>query len=367
MKPIYFSGLNGLRAIAALGVLFTHITQGMYLFGLNPHIFGNEHGGNIAIHRIALYCVSIFFGISGFLITYLLLQEKKIGEINIKKFYMRRILRIWPLYYLYLILSIISLFILKIDFDKQQLFFYIFLMANIPFLLGKAIPFITHYWSLGVEEQFYLFWPNFIKRTKHILLASTALFVVIMLFKLIFYFTASKYAYSSTMYFFIDSSRFQCMLIGAISAILYFDKYKLFISIATHLITQIFSWCIIVLMFVNKYKFSYFISHELMTFVTCMIIISQIEQKNRIINLEHKIFDFFGKISYGIYVIHPLVAIWISKIVVFKSNNVINYIVIYILCISLTVILSYISYEFFEKRFLRIKNKYTTIESKSTM
>lgn len=280
---------------------------------------------------------------------------------------MRRILRIWPLYYLYLILSIISLFILKIDFDKQQLFFYIFLMANIPFLFGKAIPFITHYWSLGVEEQFYLFWPNFIKRTKHILVVSIMLFLVIMLLKLFFYFTASKYTFNSTMYFFIDSSRFQCMLIGAISAILYFNQNKLFINIAIHFVTQIFSWSIIVLMFLNKYKFSYFISHELMTFVTCMIIISQIEQKNRIINLEHKIFDFLGKISYGIYVIHPLVAIWISKLIVFKNNNVINYFIVYIVCITTTILLSYISYEYFEKKFLKIKNKYTTIESKSTM
>ncbi len=362
MKPIYFSGLNGLRAIAAIGVLFTHITQGLHLFGLNQHIFGIAHGGNIAIHRIALYYVSIFFGISGFLITYLLLEEKKTGNIDIKKFYIRRILRIWPLYYLYLLISLIAAYFLHYEYDKTQLFFYIFLLANIPFLLGNTIPLITHYWSLGVEEQFYLFWPNFVKRVQNILKASVLLFLFILFLKFIFYFIAVKYKYG-VLYFFLDSSRFQCMLIGAIAAILYHQKNKIFINFSTHILVQLFSWSILILMFLNKYRFSYFFSHELITIITCFIIIAQIEQKNRIFILENKLFDALGKISYGIYVIHPLVAVLLSKFLYFENNSTQNYIIVYSMCMLSTIILSYLSYHYFEKQFLKLKTKYTTVQS----
>src|SRR5689334_11784431 len=109
MRPVlHFSGLNGLRAIAALSVLFGHTTMGLSSFGLNPFIFGQYSDGTPTTTLLAPFAVSIFFALSGFLITYLLLEEKRTTEINIKNFYTRRILRIWPLYYLYLIISILT-------------------------------------------------------------------------------------------------------------------------------------------------------------------------------------------------------------------------------------------------------------------
>lgn len=365
MKPIYFPGLNGLRAIAAIGVLFVHITQGLSLFGLDATIFGSTPSDAIAIHRIALYAVSIFFGISGFLITYLLLEEKQNGSINIKNFYIRRVLRIWPLYYAYLILTLITNFIFDVTYDKTQLFFYIFLLANIPFVLGKAIPFVTHYWSLGVEEQYYLFWPNFVKRIKHLFLGSLILFLVFMLAKLIFYLLANNPFYEK-LYYVLDANRFQCMLIGALFAIVYHQKNKYFLRFVTVLPSQLLAWFVFILVFTNQFRISYFLSHEIITTATCIIIVGQIEQKNRIINLENKIFDFLGKISYGIYVIHPLIAIYLSKILYFNSNDVINYVMVYVICISLTILVSYLSYNFFEKRFLKLKDNFTTVKSISS-
>src|SRR4051812_16240676 len=102
-KVLHFSGLNGLRAIAAIAVVFAHTTTGLYSFGLDCFIFGKYPDGNPKSTLLAGFGVSIFFALSGFLITYLLLEEKRQKEINIKNFYIRRILRIWPLYYLYFI------------------------------------------------------------------------------------------------------------------------------------------------------------------------------------------------------------------------------------------------------------------------
>ncbi|MBP6663030.1 MAG: acyltransferase, partial [Paludibacter sp.] len=87
---IYLPGLNGLRALAAITVLISHIFQ---------DTFGNW---GLEYLNLPLFTdgVTLFFVISGFLITYLLLQELgKTKTIDIPKFYIRRILRIWPIYY----------------------------------------------------------------------------------------------------------------------------------------------------------------------------------------------------------------------------------------------------------------------------
>lgn len=93
-KAIHLPGLNGLRAIAALSVVIAHSTQeGISDFGL-PWLFNIPLAG---------YSVTLFFVISGFLITYLLVNEfDRTDTVNVGKFYVRRILRIWPIYYLFI-------------------------------------------------------------------------------------------------------------------------------------------------------------------------------------------------------------------------------------------------------------------------
>jgi len=86
-KPKYFKGLNGIRAIASILVVIWHIDQYAYLFSITP--FGFHKNG------MAGNAVDMFFVLSGFLITYLLLTEKeKTKTIDFKKFYLRRIYRI---------------------------------------------------------------------------------------------------------------------------------------------------------------------------------------------------------------------------------------------------------------------------------
>jgi peptidoglycan/LPS O-acetylase OafA/YrhL len=89
-NKIYLPGLNGIRAIAALSVILAHSEK--FLASVSSKNYFGNFGG---------YGVTIFFTLSGFLITYLMLKEiEKEIFIDIKKFYIRRILRIWPLYFL---------------------------------------------------------------------------------------------------------------------------------------------------------------------------------------------------------------------------------------------------------------------------
>ncbi|MEG0929911.1 acyltransferase family protein, partial [Algoriella sp.] len=99
-KFLHFPNLNALRAIAALLVLIHHTEQIKNSFNLDS--FWNVPFFNV----IGKLGVVLFFVLSGFLITYLLLnEEKNTNKINVKRFYFRRVLKIWPLYYFIIFLS----------------------------------------------------------------------------------------------------------------------------------------------------------------------------------------------------------------------------------------------------------------------
>jgi peptidoglycan/LPS O-acetylase OafA/YrhL len=369
-QRIFFSGLNGLRAIAALAVVFSHITQGLHEFGLNQFVFGTYADGNPKATLLAGFGVSIFFTLSGFLITYLLLEEKQTGNINVRHFYIRRILRIWPLYYLYLILSIVSAFLFDIPLENISILFYVFLLANVPFIFGGVLPFLGHYWSLGVEEQFYSFWPWVIKKSNSILKTAVILCFGLITLKIIIRLIDIKTHNGDTslLYNTLHVTRFHCMLIGAIGAILYYQKNTLFLKFTNNLFTQCFAWLIILLVAINKFHVVSFMDNELISVISLSLIIGQIQKSKRIINLNISFFDFIGKISYGIYVIHPLVIFYLSKIIILSDQtDIYNYIFVYGSVFAVTIGLSYISYSYFEKYFLNMKDKYSTVKSSGTM
>lgn len=362
-KTIYFPGLNGLRAIAAIAVVLSHITLYLKEFGLDPGILGSIQNGELHGLPLAGYGVSIFFVLSGFLITYLLQAEKDVHPIDIKKFYLRRILRIWPLYYLYLAACIITILSQGMDLNIKSMFLYIFYAANIPFVLGTALPFVSHYWSLGVEEQFYLFWPWFNKKINSIIKPILVLIIILVGAKLALHFLYPDSLAES----FIHVTRFHCMMIGALGAVLYKQNHKLFLQITDNKISQICCWTIILLLAVNKFHVASVIDNEIISVVALFLIIGQIRIKNRVINLENNVFDFLGKISYGIYVIHPLL--------IFFSPGVLNlidigtpykYFIVYLSILGVTIFIAYLSYTYFEKVFLNFKKKFVVVDSAGT-
>src|SRR5690606_7246013 len=152
--------------------------------------------------------VILFFVLSGFLITYLLLAENhQFGTINIRHFYVRRILRIWPLYYLIVIVSLFILpqsdfFYVPGDSEAVQTHFWpkaiLFLafLPNIPYALYDHVPFANQSWSIGVEEQYYLIWPAVILlslRYRKLLFALLATGAIYLLVKALIIFSNLSY------------------------------------------------------------------------------------------------------------------------------------------------------------------------------
>ena len=229
-SSLYLPGLNGIRAIAAIAVIISHI-------GLNLKLYSLQNFGG---YSLASFGVTMFFSLSGFLITYLLLIEKqKTKTIAIKNFYIRRILRIWPLYYFYLFLVLII-----IGFAvNQYAWMYFFLLPNIPFAINAAsifpatLPHVSHYWSVGVEEQFYAFWPWLIKYSKKIF-RNLVIFAISFFLLKVMLTAFHAPAFIITLFHY---TRFGCLAMGGIAAYLLVEKNKLFLNFFQSKISEIIS------------------------------------------------------------------------------------------------------------------------------
>lgn len=366
-KTLYLPGLNGIRAIAALGVLGTHIIDSFHLVGLSSTFLGFNDDGEPNGWILGTYGVTMFFTLSGFLITYLLLKEKEVQPIQIKDFYMRRILRIWPLYYTYLIVALIAAWFFHQFIDWKLLPYYVFLAANIPVIFNLYFPFLGHYWSLAIEEQFYLVFP-FLARVpnKKLFKVIILLIIVFLLAKAICWYFY-KFHQINLPFRIITIYRLHTMLFGAAAAILYYQNNATFIKITQSYITQFICWLILILTVLNQFHIASVIDGDLISLATVCIIIAQITKTHRIFSLENKVLVFLGKISYGIYVIHILVIfLWTKILGKFETQDILNYIITILLITFSTIILAYLSYEYLEKPFLRRKKRFSRILSSSS-
>ena len=349
----YFKGINGLRALAALSVVVFHLNMS----------FGQFRLPLLRTIDLAGFGVTIFFAISGFLITYLLLKEEEKQPIDVKKFYIRRMLRIWPLYFLVLGLSLLTTYIYHIAPLPGNLLYYIFFAANVPFILDTALPFLGHYWSLGVEEQFYIFWPWLIRKRKNVLRAVMLFTLAYFCLRVLARFLDYKYGYT-TFYSAVHVTRYDCMSIGAIGAILLHRHDQTFMRLATHVATQLVCWLVIGLLLFNRYHVASVLDNEIVSVVTVCLIINVSMNPKTLVRLDYPFFDFLGKISYGIYVIHQLVIFYFARFLnTFELAEGTKYVLAYAGVTGITIGLAYLSYEFFEKRFLLLKQRFAVVKS----
>jgi peptidoglycan/LPS O-acetylase OafA/YrhL len=352
---IYFKGLDTLRAIAALIVVIGHIE--LLKKGKNiPNLFLNLPDGHIA--------VVLFFVISGFLITYLLVKERENnGQISFRKFYMRRILRIWPLYYTILILSF---FLFRVEYETNSIVLSFTIFPNIAHALNAGWPTSPQIWSIGVEEQFYLFWPLFL--------------VLIPEKRMIFYLLLFFFGYSliphiagyinvrtiespdlvSFVNKFFYGTKFNSMSIGALFGFLYAkgDKvipffYKNYIAYPS-IILSFLLWFFGV-------EFKYF-TDEFYSILFSVMILNITTNKNLKFNIDSKLFSFLGRISYGIYMYHWIIILLTIKYIPFSAVENLYYynLVLYLIVLTGTIFISWISHLSLEKYFLGFKKHYDT-------
>lgn len=374
---IYFKGLNALRFFAALAVIITHIE--LIKSQMNCQ---NLYYKSKLIMELGELGVVFFFVLSGFLITFLLLSEKeKTGTIAVKKFYLRRVLRIWPLYFL---ITALGFFILPhlhfIDnaflspFNGYtytlNLILFIIMLPNIAFVFFKPMPHIGQTWSIGIEEQFYLLWPWLVKHSKNILKTLFILICVLFIIKtavLFLHKTNSNSLFYKNLKSIVAMLKIESMAIGGIGAWLVF-KQKYYQKLLSNAILLGALLIVVLLIYFtpNIIQDAIFLVYSVLFLI---IILNVSLNKNCFFKLENKLFIFLGNLSYGIYMYHMIViALLVGTLKHFGiivNNSIFSQLIIYGISILATIFISWLSYTFFEKPFLKLKHKFTVIESGS--
>lgn len=382
-KKIFFPNLNGVRFVAALLVIIQHTEETKIKINF-PTSYRNDGA-------LGALGVSLFFVLSGFLITYLLQSEKQCSNtISLRDFYTRRILRIWPLYYLIILLGfwLIPTFIPEICDDRSirnfgaQLTLDLFFLPNIAIIMFPAIQFVVQIWSVGVEEQFYLIWPLLVKNFDNLLKPLIAIILFFTIFNGAIYLTYSylrqtpgtSSALLNNLYFLLKLSsytRMDCMAIGGVGAWILFNKKNKILDIIYSRPAQILSYLLLITFMVKGTTFS-FLAHVPYSILFIIILLNLSSNKLSIITLNNRLFNYLGKISYGIYMFHSialalavklLTSYYLPYVEIFSRNAqlISANIVLYSLVMLLVIVISTISYNYFEKYFLAKKIKFSTI------
>jgi peptidoglycan/LPS O-acetylase OafA/YrhL len=384
-KKIYFKGLNALRFFAASAVIFHHIEQHKYWLGYDS-LWGYDGVIGVFIDSIGHKAVSFFFALSGFLITYLLLAEiKKTKTVAVKKFYFRRILRIWPLYYL---VAAVALFVIPAVTNFQNigsteffsfngemsqpvwfiLLLYLIILPNFTRITSVQVVGANQAWSVGVEEQFYLIWPLLVRWFHKKFFAFLIIFTVAkMALQGICLYIGQYTEISSALRFeqigtILSHMQIEQMAIGGIGAYWLFNNKVKMINLIYHPITHTLAWVFFTSFYFVDYHF--FGATLFEGFIFMLIIMNVSTNPSFKLNLDRPWLNKLGDVSYGIYMLHTIViALLISFLHSLEVSNVVLNLALYILAPTLTIGLSLFSYEYFEKFFLKFKNKFAVVKS----
>jgi peptidoglycan/LPS O-acetylase OafA/YrhL len=330
----------------------------------------------LCIVKSGIFGVDLFFCLSSFLITLLLLREHDLrGSIDVRAFWMRRILRIWPLYYLFLLLSatIIPWWLGVTQLCGWHLLNYWFFLGNWDSVVHDfpQSP-VGALWSISVEEQFYLVWPLLLLlvKPKRILPLAVAALVGANLFRLLYHPPALFQQWPNTVYH-VDSIAWG--VIGACFA--HGNRLNLSVLLrSVLLLTGVFT--------IPAYFFChgvrpFFDGSDLTPYpvsaLSCLLIILSLYNLKAVPwdNRFMKAWAYLGRISYGLYVFHMLAMMWVPQQVrawglysgvntgMFSKFNLVTFAA----SLALTILLAWASYTFWESPFLKLKKKFTYIPS----
>ncbi len=347
--------LDGIRGIAIIMVFLAHAAYSIpiiYELGVFKRMIANSHLG-----------VMLFFVLSGYLITTLLLNEKeKTGVINLKNFYVRRALRIFPVFYLYLLIVTIGYWLGKIKIPGIILAFAALYLTNYMKLFitttDEPCPdyrIIGHFWTLSLEEQFYLIWPS-----------ALIIFGIVKMKNILPYILCAYPLIRVTTYFLFPQMRGQigmmlhtmgdCIFWGCYAALVqrfhpervqnlvsFFEKYK-FIPFA--LLSILFLVCPLLSIYL-KGAFDITIGFSIEGIVISIMLVYILTVKPAWCNFfNNKVLMFIGVLSYSIYIWHVLFL---------RTSTILN---TFPLNVIASLIVAYLSYKYIETPILKLKSKF---------
>jgi peptidoglycan/LPS O-acetylase OafA/YrhL len=356
-QRFYRPELDVLRFIAFLGVYLHHTLPKDRAFYEQHHVL------MIVRHMVAAGAlgVQLFFCLSAYLITELLLREKeRNGALDVKHFYLRRILRIWPLYFLVLGLAWALQFVFtEQHFDLLHVAAYLALLGNWSNVLisvpeSVALPL----WSVSVEEQFYLLWPAFIRKARRnaTLIAATLMLATGFVSRvLVAHFSRNPdvFIWNSTI------TQLDPIACGILAAVLLNHRIPRIPSIArVGMMVLGFSAWIFSAMIGNHYNSSM----PLATLGSVLLLFAFLGWNLSMFHNSGLI--KLGIVSYGLYAYHQIVLLLWRSVIPWKVNSPLRFAGFWFVGLALTICVALISYRWFETPFLRMKERFAVIASR---
>jgi len=362
---IYYSELDSLRFLAFLLVLIHHnpYPKFMTLWGI--------------LSKYGWMGVDLFLCLSAFLFARLLyveFQEK--GDINIGYFYLRRALRIWPLYFIFLgAMLIITIhengwnsiimqrFIGMLTFTDN--------LASAVMGYNTVILYSAHIWTISYEEQFYLIIPWVLRKFYQI--KNSAIGAILVCTMLIGMLIRALFIYNQVGHpdiWVLPITHFESIFGGLIIGLGILDKYLKKIPGLILLLAGVFAlFLVTVLPNVNKIQWHLMLTYPLIGIGTSLILIAVMQGNLGPLSsvFKNKILGYLGKISYGLYVFHfvglelsyKIIDTFISqeRLLFYPTTGL-------LLGLVITVTIAMVSYQFLERPFLRLKERFTFIKSR---
>ncbi|TDG35296.1 acyltransferase [Pedobacter changchengzhani] len=357
----YYKGLDVLRAFAVFFVIITH---------WGPHQFSSVTF--TAIYQKILpdgnFGVDLFFVLSGFLITKILLnanlESNGINKMKIiKSFYIRRSLRIFPVYYI----LILIVFLLGDQGVRNHLPYYLTYTSNIFIFQTNIWDSISHTWSLAVEEQFYIIWPwviilcpqNKILKT---ILAFLAVGIISSL--------AIHYFYGAIFYV-LTPTCFTAFSIGALASYLQiYPNVKI-----QRIITFALPFAILFFM-ISQFGHKLVLIRLINSIIAVNLILYVTKEKYNTVTkfiFENRLLITIGKISYGIYLYHFITPRYYLEFIDYinhysnfspRTLRILTYPPpAYLIQLAIVFFVSYISFKYLESSFTKLKRYFSYTDS----
>lgn len=361
----HFPGLDSLRFLAAFFVVLGHIPMNQAGAGLpNPHWGAFFFRGAPA--------VAFFFTLSGFLITWLLLEEREhTGRIAVGRFYLRRACRIWPLYFAIVALGLtfynavlprlgIS-YAVEYDLGLAVVLYSLFL-PNVMNGLYRVGGILNPLWSIGVEEQFYLAWAPAMRRFHRVLpiLAGgllTGSFVVTCL-------NHEQVFGGGAVQGILGQLRFHFMAMGALCAWALRHHRERFLALPVFS-SRAVQWLLLALLvefyLAGQIPWGWLFEEVIQVILYAWLIVTVGANPRNAVRLSNPAFELLGTISYGIYMWHMVAVYGTSALFQatswWRDNLWLYTFAYYGLAFGATVLLAHFSFRWLERPFLRLKGR----------
>ena len=307
--------------------------------------------------------VTIFFCLSGYLLSRLLIKEfNETGKVSVRSFYIRRILRIWPLYFCYIVFCLAAApFLGNQAVRREEILSLITFTYNWQQIYtgeSRGMPAIL--WSISVEEQIYLVLPLLILLFSRWGFKSLAFTLILMgLITRVFFYANNLPMYRNTF------SYMSTIGIGMLYSIyeskikISYGQRRLIINLALGVLVAAYIVCFESIFSVGAFKIVAF-DFTAMAAVFLLIIFKGGESRS--FGAALKPFAFLGRRTYGMYIFHwPILGLLVSKNIFFSSVTGITFMGL-VFAFLLVVSIASISYKFLEKPFLNLRMRYQYIK-----